>query len=228
MALTPLLAMQHPDQREPVLDYLWDDTRASDDFSTDASAIVERAEGLALRARIALGVAVYEWIVWRFTAVSADPFPGQIAEATWCACVDRRHMDYFELDRDEWLGPARGPLWCATTWLLPMVFFSDDEPDEWRSGLDYLVRLARHVLPHRASFDAWLEEAISRLERWFPAEPDDPFEDLFSEHQEERRGPWVPREAVDSGRPFQLDSTETLIKQMLADVHAARNPLFID
>jgi hypothetical protein len=226
MALPSLPSMLNPDQREPALRYLWDDTRASEDFKTDASGVVERAQAMTLRARIALGVAIYEWLVWRFSGVSTDPMPAQIAEAAWCACVDRRYMDYLELDRDEWLGPVRGPLWCATTWLLPMVFFSDDEPEEWQSGLDYLVRLARHVLPHLAPFEVWLDTVMSRLETCFEAMPEDPFDDLFSERQEQRRGPLVPREVMDTSLRYQPEQAEMLIERMLAEVGASGNPFF--
>lgn len=225
MALTPLPAMLATDQRDSILGYRWDDTRASDDFCTDASTIIERACALSLRARIALGVAVYEWIVWRFSAVSADPVPGRIAEAAWCACIDRRHMDYLELSRNQWRGPVRGPLWCATTWLLPMVFAGDEEPQEWQSGLDYLVSLARHVLPFPAPFEQWLDACLTRLTALYPAAPEDLFEDLFSENEEERRGGQVPREALDPTFPLRPEDTGRLIAQLLAEVRAGGNPL---
>lgn len=220
MALPPLTAMLAADQRGSVLGYLWDDTRASDEFRTDASALVERAAALSLRARVALGVTIYEWIVWRFSAISDNPLPSQIAEAAWCACIDRRHMDYLELDRNAWLGPVRGPLWCATTWLLPMVFFSDEEPEEWRAGLDYLIRLARHVLPFPVPFEQWLNASLIRLAGLYPAPP----EDLFGEHEEERRGPPVPREALDPDLPFNAADTDRLIALLLAQARADGNP----
>lgn len=120
-------------------------------------------------------------------------FATAVAQEAFLQC----QMDYLELDRRGWLGPVRGPLWCATTWLLPMVFFSDEEPEEWRSGLDYLIRLARHVLPFPAPFERWLNASLIRLAGLYPAPPEDLFEDLFGEHEEERRGPPVPREALD-------------------------------
>ena len=86
-----------------------------------------------------MGVALYEWTLARFSLVSADPLPSQVAEAAWCATIDARYLKYVELERRKWLGPVRGPLWCAVTWLLPMMSFGDDRPEEVESGLSFLA-----------------------------------------------------------------------------------------
>ncbi|WP_280152279.1 hypothetical protein [Piscinibacter sp. XHJ-5] len=207
--------------------FLWDDTRASEDFRFDAAPVVARAAGITLRARIALGIGVYEWIAFRFRRVSSDRLPEHVAEASWCACADRDCFEYFELDRDDWLGPVRGPLWCATTWLLPMLFFSDERPEEWESGLEYLPRLAVHVMPDATVFTSWMNQCLDRLERVYPAQPDDPFDDLFNEHEEARRGPLVAREVLDPAFPFRLPDATDLINRFMATADFTGNPLLL-
>lgn len=228
MALDPIAAIAASGVDDAVLRYVWDDTRASEDFRSSAADVLERAVTLTLRARIALGIGLYEWIVFRFSAVSSDPLPHQVAEAAWCACASRENMDYVEFERAEWLGPVRGPLWCATTWLLSMVFFSDEANDEWEAGIDYLTRLARHVMTDTAPLQAWLDKVLPRLQAAHPAQPDDPFDDLFNEHEERRRGPPVPRETIDPDRTVTADAAPGLIQRLLDRARADRNPFLAD
>ncbi|MCI3953280.1 MAG: hypothetical protein K0R53_2779 [Burkholderiales bacterium] len=212
---------------DPHLHFIWDDTRASEDFRFDATGVVRRAGVATLRARIALGIGIYEWIAYRFRAHSKDPLPFRVAEASWCACIDPTSFDYFEIDRDAWVGPVRGPLWCATTWLLPMVFFSDDEPQEWESGIHYLTRLAMHVLPDPTPFMDWLDAVLDRLAHAYPAPPEDPFDDLFGEHRDQRRGPLIPREALDPLFDLKIEYVPRLVDRYVRDVELADNPLLI-
>lgn len=210
---------------DPALRFVWDDTRVSADFTYEPDALVERLRGVTLRGRITLGIGMYEWIVWRFRSVSSDPLPIQVAEAAWCANVDRRYMTYEEWDRQNWIGPVRGPLWCAMTWLMPMVFFSDDRPEEWESGLSFLSRLGFHVIGRPETFERWLEAAVERMLRLYPDPGDDPFEDLFGEYEEVRRGPLVPREALDPSLDYDPSMAEPLVRKYLREVDYRRNPL---
>lgn len=208
----------------PLVHFVWDDTRVDEDFLFEPDNFLKQMSSVSLRAKIAVGIAMYEWVVYRFSSVSDDVVPYQILEASWCANVRREYMEYFELDREEWLGPIRGPLWCGMTWLTPMIFFSDDNPDEWESGLSFLSCLAVHVLPPSSGFEDWLNNVAVRMHRFYPSSPEDPFEDLFGEKEEERRGPLVPREVLDPHFEFQPDMTDGLIDQFLRKVDYQSNP----
>ena len=54
------------------LSYVWDDTRTGEDFQRDGDWLIERLHGVYLSARIALGIGIYEWISWRYQALSLD------------------------------------------------------------------------------------------------------------------------------------------------------------
>jgi hypothetical protein len=72
-----------------------------------------------------------------------------------------------------------------------MLFCGDNDPEECESGLAYLPRLAMHVLPDPSIFEAWLDGCLERLVNAYSMGAGDPFEDPFSEREEERRGPLV-------------------------------------
>jgi hypothetical protein len=226
MALRVLPPIAAANVNQPELRYRWDDTRASADFVRPApEGLVEKLKPLHMRARLALAIGMYEWVIERFRGLHADPLPFQIAEGAWCANVNRAYMEYIELTRSEWTGPIRGPIWCAATWLLPAIYFSDQEPEEWESGIDYLARLALHVLPDPQPFEEWLRATVDRLVALYTAPPPDPFEDLFGEREEERRGPLVAREALDPAFPYRKEDAERLIREFLGKVDHRANDL---
>lgn len=206
------------------LQFTWDDWRASDVFQYNPDGILAKAGGLTPRAKVVVGIGMYEWIMWRFRSVSEDPVPLQIAEAAWCASVDRTYMEYIEFGRRNWLGPVRGPLWCAMTWLIPLVFSGEHNPEECESGLTYLPRLAMHVLPRPAAFESWLQGTLDRLVQWYPAPPEDPFEDPLNEREEERRGPWVAREVLDPEFAYEPERAAELVSRYLRSVDPRSNP----
>ena len=208
-----------------VVDYVWDDTRTSSDFEYDCGDLIERLKSVSLRGNIALGIGIYEWIIGRYQFLSDDPIPFQLAESAWCANIKKEYGEYIELNRGSYTGPVRSPLWGAVTWLLPMVYFSDEEEYEWQSGIDYLVRLAMHVLPEPEIFERWLGAVADRLIDMYPAPEDDPFEDLFgNEHEEERRGPLVAREALDPSFDYSPEQVPALLDRFLRGVDHASNP----
>lgn len=209
---------------DPVLRYVWDDTRASRDFQYSADWVLEAISPTTLRGKIAIGLGIYEWIACRFKSVNPDPLPFQVVEAGWCANAHRDYMRYFELNRGEWLGPIRGPLWCSTTWLLPTIFFSDEKPAEWQSGVGYLTRMAVHVLPDVTAFENWLKACIARITTLYVPAPVDPFEDLFREREEERRGALISKEALDPQIDYQLEWAPDLIARYIRTADFAGNP----
>ena len=212
----------------PVIRYIWDDTRVDEDFRYqcgDFDGLLSKLKNISLHGRIVLGIGIYEWIIWRYHSLSDDPIPFQLAESAWCANVNNEYGEYIELDRDEYAGPVKAPLWCAVTWLLPMVHFSDNDDNEWQDGIDFLARLAMHILPETKPFEQWLNTVVDRLMKMHPAPEDDPFEDLFDdEHIEERRGPLVAREALDPSFDYHPDQAPALLDNFLRSIDHSKNP----
>ena len=226
MSLSVLPPIAAANINQPELRYRWDDTRASEDFVRPVPpGLLERLAPVTLRAKLAVAIGMYEWIIFRFRGLIDDPLPFDLAEGAWCANVDRAYMEYLELTRRDWLGPVRGPIWCAATWLLPAIYFSDDEPEEWKSGVEYLSRLALHVVPEPVLFEQWLNVTLERLVSFYSLPPPDRFEAFFGEREEERRGPLVAREALDPAFGYRPEQAEPLVAAFLASVDYNTNRL---
>ena len=73
------------DQEKRHIRFIWDDSRASRDFTGDPAPVLRASMKIALRARMVLCMGLYEWIVWRFEGLHGRAEPLQIAEAGWCA-----------------------------------------------------------------------------------------------------------------------------------------------
>jgi len=207
----------------PVLRYVWDDTRVDEDFRPPPYRLFQRMAPASLRAKVVIAIGIYEWIIWRFHKVSSDSVPLKLAEAAWAAAIDHRYLEYVELDREEWLGPVRGPLWCAITWLLPMLAFSDDHPEEAESCLSFLPALALHVLPDDPAFNRWLDWSVARLVELYPDVDTDPYADLFQDREEERRGPLIAREVLDPDVPYRPEQATPSMAEYLRGVDPSRN-----
>lgn len=175
----PPVHLQWLDTARLPVRYLWDDTRASDDFRHDAEALLEAMAPASHRAHLALCLGLYEWVLWRFEGLYRDPVPRQLLEAGWCAAVDPRCLAFFTLPRSAWQGPVRGPLWCAMTWLQSALQDGPYRPEEVDDGVGYLYRLAMHVLPSTALLQDWLGWLVPLLVKRSPLLVEDLYSDLF-------------------------------------------------
>jgi hypothetical protein len=208
--------------------YVWDDTRASLDFTFDAQWVVDSALTLSRRAQMVLCVGLYEWVLWRFDGLHDSQEPMQIAKAAWCATVNADYLPYFELDRGEWTGPIKGPLWCAATWLQPALTEGDENENFIEGGLEYLTQLAIHVAPNPTDLSVWLKETLSRLAILFLGVKDDPFVDLFNERVAERRGELIGREVLDTSIPYIVSVGKNSIRSFVAQAINEGNPFIAE
>jgi hypothetical protein len=66
---------------------------------------------------------------------------------------------------------------------------------------------------------------LSTLQLSNTAPAEDPFEDLFGDKEEERRGPFVVRETLDPSFDYKIEMTEKLVAAYLQAVDYQKNPL---
>jgi hypothetical protein len=209
------------------LSFPWDDALGgAPDFGGTAQStmVVRTALRIEPRARMALAVALTEWIVWRFDGLHGRTQPAAFMEAAWCATADPRYLRFFEVPRAEWMGPVDGPLWCAMTHLRQALSKGVDFPRDLYDGLSYLARLATYVQPTPAPLMAWLPPVLDRLETTFPLTPDDPLADLFSRDPSSRMGPWVAREVFDPTRMPDRDAGRLFLQSVLDTARQELNP----
>jgi len=206
------------------LRYLWDDARVDADFEADDTEVLSAAVDMSIRARMALAVGLYEWVVWRFEGLHAHAEPERVLQAAWCATVEPRYLACFELDRDAWLGPVDGALWCAMAHLREGLAKGHAYEGDLYDTLSFLHGLALHVLPDPAVFERWLDPVLDQLAAEHPVQAADPLADLFNERIGEQLGPLVGRDALDPGLPPSQRRTRAFLQQTLADAVACANP----
>ncbi len=209
------------------LQFAWDDADGgalhlgSDE---EAAEVVRVSLHLEHRARMALGIALAEWIVWRFKALRDDDVPASFIEAAWCATADPRYLRFFVLTREDWMGPVNGPLWFAITRLRQALSVGVDFPRDLLDALAFLTRLALYVQPTREPLRAWFRPVLDRLRREFPKTPEDPLADLFARDPSSRMGPLVSREVFDPAASLPPDAGRSFLQQVLAMASQEQNP----
>ncbi|UXH80653.1 hypothetical protein [Roseateles amylovorans] len=206
------------------LRFVWDDARVDADFRADAVPLLDQSARLSVRARMALAVALYEWLVWRFDGLQDRPDPVQVLEASWCATVDPRYLVYFELERDEWVGPIDGPLWCGMTHLSFGLNNGVRHEGDLYGALSFLYRLVMHVLPQRDGFQQWLDHTLKRLAAVAPPIPSDPLDDLFDQRVGEQLGPLFGRPTFDPGLPRDESQDRAFLAGCFTESLATANP----
>lgn len=212
------------DQEKQTIRYVWDDSRAIEDFTGDATQVLDAAMEMSLRARMVLCMGLFEWNVWRFEGLHRRKEPLQIAQAAWCATVDPRYMTFFDLTRGAWLGPIEGPLWCAATWLQPAMSEGHRFPRGVYDAISLLTLMALHVLPDVKRFNFWLTVILERLVRNHPLVPEDPFQDLFDRQVGERLGPLIGRNILDPANEYDQAVGLGFLAETLHDASVEQNP----
>lgn len=204
------------------LRFEWNDWDVQPYFKPGDAELRERALGLSHRARIALTIAIAEWVVHRFDRVSSDRLCHDYLEALWAWNIDWRHARPFRPDDREWQGPIRGPLELAL--IIPNDTFElVEEQSSSEAGPAWIAQLACHVLPDPAPFLAWREGVLVRLEQHHPWVYDE--HDYFLER--DFRGARVPRELFDLGRPYDDAKADEQIAAFVARLDRG-NPFLRD
>jgi len=161
--------------------------------------------------------------MWRYHHLSDDVRPFQIAEAAWCGNIKSAYIKYYGFDFDD-LGPISGVLYSSMVCVGGLLKYTAEEENLWEFELAYLVRLAMHVLPDTRPFEKWLETVTDRLILLYPAPEDDFYEDMFNEHEEERRGPLIAREVLDPSFDYRPEQASMLLNRFLHSVNHTKNP----
>lgn len=211
MAFTVPRYVQVPNIQNPTIRYTWDDWNVEEvDMPLD-ERLQERFGAISQRAVVAFTIGTAEWIVYRFGALSDDPFPGQRLEAAWAQVVHFRYSYEQDVNLDEWNGPVRGPIGIAIRRVVYAIQQAESGLDPaWRAGR--ASNLAEHVIADPTSYRGWRERILDRLEDLYPLDYD------------ETLGEVVPMEALDPEFDFNVDQTESLINQFLVRLDYNSNP----
>lgn len=207
----------HPIAAGSRIPWPWDDWNVRQAYMPEDALLAARLQPLARRAQLAMGVAIGEWIVFTLEALDSDVRPRQYLQAAWAGTVHFACCPYREFVDREWSGPVRGPLHLTMALINDTLHFEDAAPAE---NAGWLSTLAQLVVPEGSPYMAWRDAALNRLERLFPALPED---DDF-EYDWQAAEPLVPRECFDPTAPFDPSMSAGLVRRALADIDDDTNP----
>lgn len=163
----------------PEIRYTWDNSDTQVVEGETDTELVERLEGVSLRANVALAAAVAEWIVGRLRSFPDLDLAYSYIEAAWATQIDLRYTrvvweDY--LSQDEWTDPVKGPIWLAMVRLQETIgsLVEGGDPEYTTSKL---AAIALHLYADPTPFQTWFEAIVERLETRFPREATDPLGD---------------------------------------------------
>ncbi|WP_280152280.1 hypothetical protein [Piscinibacter sp. XHJ-5] len=117
------------------------------------------------RSKFGLGVAITEWIVWRFQGLADVSDALRRVEAAWAAMTTPRAATGLKLvmSHDDDREPVAGALELALCNLGDLV-------QEYAEGSIYLAEivvkqamLARHLMPDKKAFDDWLAAIVRQM-----------------------------------------------------------------
>lgn len=214
MTLRPLAPVLAAPIADTQLLYAWDEWDVHQYFHFAVESLEERLVEVSGRGAVALTIATGEWICQRYAKLNTDPAALDYLEAAWAEQMQPGSAYYVETDDDDWRGLVRAPLSLVIT-IVNDALFCLDEDSNTAARASYMANLARHVLPSRDAFDAWLDAVLDRLALHHPASTaaaesfDD---DAFG------LGRPVARELFDTTRPFVPAQEKALVEQFVRGV----------
>lgn len=202
--------VQRADVQHKPVGYAW---RGAADFTRENDKLAEQLNAMSLRARLAVATAIAEWIFWRLRPETDFDAPLRMIEAAWASNLDVRYgRTPTQPEHEDRKGPVNGVLRASKDILANVLRgYKGEAGPTVTSRAVYLYFLARHVLPEKGPFDAWLKAVVKRLTALYP-------------NEEGQLGEPVPREALDPDVEFQKDSAPERFADLLAGLVPADNP----
>lgn len=195
-------------------------------FGKDHNVKLYRAvDECQFKAKMALGVAITEWAVWRFQGYVDLTDASNRVEAAWANVIEPPYSKSLKIKLKPTSGFANpeveGPFQLIVGLLGEIRAY-------YATGNIYLAEpivkqamLARHVLPNKQLFDNWLSESVRRIAEVFPrtGEYDKETEKYDSAHEIA-----VPREFFEPGFIYTTEAGRKLLHEFLNTLEFTKNP----
>jgi hypothetical protein len=150
--------------------FKWSDDIASSIDDTENPRLYKAIDAANFRAKMAVGAALAEWAVWRFNGL-LDTSDGLLrVEAAWAAAIDPEYVNDLEFettaddDKEPLLGAYQSALYylgeTAADYLGKNIYLAESVTKQ--------AAHARHVMPDKKKFEAWLNETLRRTAAAFP------------------------------------------------------------
>jgi len=173
------------------------------------------------KAKMSLGVAVAEWIVWRFTGHADLTDAINRIEAAWASAVNPVYARDLSARMPHHDDPIEGALEMALAVL-------GQTNARYRKGSIYLAEpvvklatLAVHIMPDKDVFQDWLSSAVRALAQAFPRATD--YDRASGVYDASHEKP-VPQEFFDPSFRYDDNAAAAAIRQFLQSLDPQRNP----
>ncbi|MEO0910178.1 MAG: hypothetical protein AAFX96_07505 [Pseudomonadota bacterium] len=174
----------------------------------------DQHRALTINANLSLTLAICEWVLKRFEALTDIDATVAYVESGWAGILDIENTEYFQIRADEWRGPVLGPLMIVQGIISEAFFEMPDDPDRsWHSC--YAFNLARHVMEGKSTFETWYGLVFDRLLENHSMISEEIVEDVLSHKY--NFGRVVPREAFDLDNEYDPAQGEVLLRAFVRD-----------
>ncbi|MCA9470405.1 MAG: hypothetical protein KC643_33835 [Nitrospira sp.] len=135
--------------------------------------LYEAVDKSSFKAKLAIGIAITEWIIWRFEGHINLKDAQLRTQAGWVAVIDPAYVKTLEMDLSKGIHDSeivKGPL-EITLEIFGLIY------GRYAIGNIYLAEhivkqamRAQHLLPDKKIFSDWLTDAVKKTAKVFPRE----------------------------------------------------------
>ncbi len=203
--------------------YKWNGDIAMEILDAENDRLYDAIDSLSFKAKFAFGVLLTEWIVWRFQGHVDIADALLRIDAAWAGVVHPAYMTglEFEGSADDDSEKILAPLEFALSNL-------GDIASDYAEGNIYLAEtvmkqavLARHVMPDKKAFEAWLTGTLKATAKVFPRGVE--YDEASEFHDASNEAP-VPRQFFEPGFQYTEAAAARAFDDYLQTLVPAGNP----
>ncbi|MGD9853094.1 MAG: hypothetical protein AB7T38_17745 [Nitrospirales bacterium] len=176
------------------------------------------------KAKMALGIAITEWIIWRFKNYLDLEDADMRIEAAWSGVIDPIYVKTLEINLSPEIHDSelvKGPYEIGLK-ILRHINARYTKGDIYLA--EYVVNqsmLARHIMPDKEIFSDWLTDTVKKTSTVFPRETEYDEETGIYDATHEKP---VPREFFDPSFVYTEETAQRVLKDFLQTLNPKENP----
>jgi hypothetical protein len=200
----------------------WSDDIAADLAEKENGKLQSAIQKTHFKGMVAFATATAEWTAWRFTGQVDTTVAFQRIEMMWASVVDPAYgREVEEIDAED-RGPIEGPL-SLTLDLLNVVYGKyGRKVSTIAEEIVAITSIARHVVPAKPEFDAWISFALRRLAEVYPIDLSH-YNKATKKYDASYEQP-VPREFFDPSVRIDAAQAAALTKKFIKSLEGKKNP----
>jgi hypothetical protein len=193
------------------------------DSEVENIKLYEAIDASNFKAKMAIAVAITEWIVWRFDGHTNLSDAHLRVEAAWASAIDPAYAKdlTLQMTKDDDTAPVEGPLELALCLLGEIDALYANGNIFLASRIVYPARLARHLMPTKKVYDDWLSATLRRTAQIFPRGPK--YDRKTPTYDASHEKP-VPREFFDSALKYSQTASDAALNTFLQTLDPKQNP----